>query len=63
MRSEALDITIESRRSAVWLLLSGPFHNEQVPNIREKITGLIDDGNKDIVVDLENAMICPETLA
>jgi anti-anti-sigma factor len=54
MRSEALDITIESRQNSVWLLLSGPFHNEQVPNIREKITGLIDDGNKDIVVDLEN---------
>ena len=54
MKSEALDITIESRSGTVWLLLSGPFHNEQVPNIREKVTGLIDDGNKEIVVDLEN---------
>jgi len=54
MKSEALDITIESRSGSVWLLLSGRFHNEQVPNIREKITGLIDDGNKVIVVDLEN---------
>ena len=53
MRSEALDITIESRGSSVLLVLAGPFHNEQVPNIREKITGLIDDGTKEIVVDLE----------
>jgi|GEM_PF-715290 len=53
MRSEALDITIESRGSSVLLVLAGPFHNEQIPNIREKITGLIDDGAKEIVVDLE----------
>jgi ABC-type transporter Mla MlaB component len=54
MRSEALDITIESRGSSVWIVLAGPFHNEQVPNITEKITGLIDDGNKLIVIDMEN---------
>jgi anti-anti-sigma factor len=54
MRSEALDITIKSRGSALWLELSGPFHNEQVPNIRDKITGLINDGNKQIVVDMES---------
>ncbi|MBD3391359.1 MAG: hypothetical protein GF418_04865, partial [Chitinivibrionales bacterium] len=53
MRSEALDITIESRGNTIWLILSGPFHNEQVPNIREKISGIIDDGNRAIVVDLE----------
>lgn len=53
MRSEALDIVIESRGAAVWLSLSGPFHNEQVPNIREKITGLIADGNRQITIDLE----------
>jgi anti-anti-sigma regulatory factor len=52
MRSEALDITIESRSGSVLLVLSGPFHGEQISNIREKITGLIDDGNKVIVVDL-----------
>jgi anti-anti-sigma regulatory factor len=53
MRSEALDITIESRFGAVWLKLSGPFHNEQVPNIKEKILGFISDGSRHIVVDLE----------
>jgi hypothetical protein len=53
MRSEALDITIESRGNAVWLSLSGPFHNEQVPNIREKILGFVSDGNRLIVVNLE----------
>lgn len=53
MRFEALDITIESRGPVVWVFLSGPFHREQVPNIREKLLGLIDDGNRRLVVDLE----------
>ncbi|MBD3345794.1 MAG: hypothetical protein GF401_12095 [Chitinivibrionales bacterium] len=53
MRSEALDIIIESKGKAVWLILSGPFHNEQVPNMREKIGGLVQDGNREIVVDME----------
>jgi anti-anti-sigma factor len=53
MRSEALDITIEGRANRTWLFLSGPFHSEQVPNIREKIEGLVADGHRDIVVDLE----------
>lgn len=54
MRFEALDITIESRGPLLWIWLSGPFHREQVPNIREKIAGLIDDGNRHLVVCLEN---------
>ncbi|MBD3315395.1 MAG: STAS domain-containing protein [Chitinivibrionales bacterium] len=53
MRSEALDITIESRGNTIWLFLSGPFHSEQVPNIREKIEGFIEDGHRALVVDLE----------
>ncbi len=54
MRAEALDITIESRNGAVWLVLSGPFHIEQAPNIREKITVLVQDGNRNIVVHMED---------
>jgi anti-anti-sigma factor len=53
MRSEALDITIQTRDRAMWLLLSGPFHAEQVPGMKEKIIGLIDDGNKKIIIDME----------
>lgn len=53
MRSEALDITIESRGNAVWLSLAGRFNNEQVPNIKEKIEGLIGDGNRQLVIDME----------
>jgi anti-anti-sigma regulatory factor len=53
MKSEALDITIENRGSTVFLVLEGPFHPEQIPNIREKVTGIIDDGNRDIVINLE----------
>jgi STAS domain. len=54
MKSEALDITIVSRGGSIWLFLSGQFHNEQVPSIKEKITGLIDDGNRRLVIDMEN---------
>lgn len=54
MKSEALDITIVSRDGSIWLFLSGQFHNEQVPGIKEKITGLIDDGNRRLVIDMEN---------
>lgn len=53
MRSEALDITIESRGDWLWVHLSGPFHTEQVPNIREKLTGLIKDGTRRLVISLE----------
>jgi anti-anti-sigma factor len=53
MRFEALDITIETRDNLLWLILSGPFHREQVPNIREKIRGLLSDGNREFVIDLE----------
>lgn len=53
MRSDALDIAIESKRNATWIYLSGPFHGEQAPNIREKIMGMVEDGNRKIVIDME----------
>ncbi len=62
MRSEALDITIVSRKGAIWLILSGPFHAEQVPGMREKIAGLIDDGTRKIIIDLENITDIDETV-
>ena len=54
MHFNALDITIEGRDSAVWLIFSGPFHKEQIPQIREKFSVLLEDGNRVFVVDLEN---------
>jgi len=56
MRSEALDITIETRNNLLWFNLSGPFHNEQIPNIREKLEGLIRDGHRQLVINLEQVM-------
>jgi anti-anti-sigma regulatory factor len=53
IRSEALDILLESRGNAVWLSFAGHFHNEQVPAIREKFTSLLKDGNRSFVVDME----------
>jgi anti-anti-sigma regulatory factor len=53
MRSEALDIVIEGREESTWLILSGPFHKEQIPNIRSKFDALLEDRNRDFIVDLE----------
>jgi anti-anti-sigma factor len=57
MRSDALEITIESRGPAVWLRLKGPFHDEQTPGMREKIVGLMQDGNREIVIDMEGVTL------
>lgn len=53
MRSDALDITLESRRDTIWISLAGPFHNAQAPNIREKIETLLVDGNREFVLNLD----------
>jgi len=53
MRSEALDIIIEGQGRSTWLYLAGPFHKEQIPNIRAKFSALLEDGNRDFIVDLE----------
>jgi anti-anti-sigma factor len=54
MKSEALNFTIETKNDTLWFFLSGQFHSEQVPSLKEKIISLIEDGNKRIVFDLEN---------
>ena len=54
MLSEALDITIESRGNSIWLILSGPFNQEQITNIRTKIEGFIRDGHRLITINLES---------
>jgi len=53
IRSEALDIILESRGPVIWLFLAGHFNNEQVPSIREKFSGLMNDGCRSFIVDLE----------
>jgi len=63
MRSEALDIAIEGRGSSTWLTLSGPFHKEQVPNIRGKFAALLEDGNRLFSVDLEGVIAIDDTVA
>ncbi len=63
MRSEALDILIEGCGGTTWIILSGPFHKEQIANIREKILGLLNDANRGIIVDLEGLTeIDPEVI-
>ncbi|MCL2183534.1 MAG: STAS domain-containing protein [Chitinispirillia bacterium] len=53
IRSEALDIVLESRGSVIWFFLSGHFNNEQAPSISEKFTGLMADGCRSFIVDME----------
>lgn len=63
MRSEALDIVIEGRGSSTWLKLSGPFHREQIPNIRGKFAALLEDGNRLFTVDLEGVTVIDDSVA
>jgi anti-anti-sigma factor len=63
IRSEALDILLENRGSAMWFTLSGEFHSEQAPSIREKIAGLINDGCRSFVVDMEGVTLFDEDVA
>ncbi len=62
MRSDALDITIESRHDALWISLAGPFHNEQGPNIREKIEGLLSDGAREFILNLQGVTEVDSTI-
>jgi len=62
IRSEALDITLESRGNAIWLTLAGHFYNEQVPAISEKFTTLLKDGNRSFVVDMEKIISADDTV-
>jgi anti-anti-sigma regulatory factor len=63
MRSDALDIILEGRADATWLILSGPFHKEQIPNIRGKFASLLEDGNRYFIVDLERVTAIDDTVA
>jgi anti-anti-sigma regulatory factor len=63
MRSEALDIVIEGREDSTWLILSGPFHREQIPNIRAKFEALLEDRNRDFIVDLEGVTAIENAVA
>ncbi|MBN1757201.1 MAG: STAS domain-containing protein [Chitinispirillaceae bacterium] len=54
MRSETLDLSIESRSGDLWFTLSGPFTQEQIPTFREKFLLLIEDGNRSFILDMES---------
>lgn len=53
MRSETLDFSVESRTGDLWLNLSGPFTQEQIPTFREKIMLLVEDGNRSFIINME----------
>jgi anti-anti-sigma regulatory factor len=53
IRSETLDISLENKKGAMRWTLAGHFHNEQAPSIREKFVGLMDDGCRAFVIDME----------
>jgi len=53
IRSESLDIQLETRNGSVWLTLSGEFHDEQAPVLRDKFLPLVNDGCRSFIVDME----------
>ncbi len=53
MLFDTLEMIIEGRNGAVWFILSGPFSKEQIPQMREKLSVLLEDGNRNFVVNLE----------
>jgi hypothetical protein len=55
MRSDQLDISIETLDNDLYITLSGPFYPEQIPGVEEKFRLLIEDGNKNYLVDLERS--------
>lgn len=63
MLSEALDIIIESRGDTIWLVLTGSFNKEQIPNIRTKIEDFMIDGCRHIVVNIEQITSIHENVA
>jgi anti-anti-sigma regulatory factor len=63
IRSEALDIALESRGHAIWWTLSGQFHNEQAPSIREKILALVGDGCRAFIIDMDKVTAVDDAVA
>jgi anti-anti-sigma regulatory factor len=53
IRSESLDIQLENRNGSVWLTLTGEFHDEQAPVLREKFMPLVNEGCRSFIVDME----------
>jgi anti-anti-sigma regulatory factor len=63
IRSESLDIQLETRNNSVWLTLSGEFHNEQAPALRDKFLPLINDGCRSFTVDMERVTVIGDGVA
>ena len=62
MRFETLDIIIEGRNDTVFLFLSGAFHKELIPQMREKFAVLLQDGNRRFMVNMENVTYIDESV-
>jgi anti-anti-sigma regulatory factor len=54
---------LENRNGSVWLTLSGEFHDEQAPALREKILPLISDGSRSFIVDMEGITVIGDGVA
>jgi anti-anti-sigma factor len=63
IRSESLDIQLETRNGSVWLTLSGEFHDEQAPAFRDKFLPLVSDGCRSFIVDMEGVTVIGDSVA
>lgn len=50
---DSMDITIEGRGGATWLILAGHFRKDQIAQMKEKFDVLLEDRNRQFIVDLE----------
>jgi len=56
MKSEQLDISFEDAGQDLKIELSGNFYPEQIAGVREKIEALIEDGNRNYLIDLDGVV-------
>ncbi len=59
---ESLDITIMRFHGEIWMSVAGSFKKDQIPGFREKVTSLINDGNRFFVIDLQNITTIDDTV-
>jgi len=63
IRSESLDIQLENRNGVVWMTLSGEFHDEEAPALRDKFLPLVNDGCRAFIVDMEGITAIGDAVA
>jgi anti-anti-sigma factor len=59
---DSMDITIEGRSGAIWLILAGHFRKDQIAQMKEKFDVLLEDRNRQFIVDMEKITSIDESV-